>query len=274
MCRRYWVPTFLLDSWFPKSSGWSCHRLTTISASDCLQDLNPHRSWCGVALLNFSYESISTYLLSSFFLPPRRSHLIGPPPIFLEHQALPKIEPCMHAVSCIYDWLITKNYSFGQSQNISLVISLFRVLEHVGEQTHWQLGEHVGNVIRTHLEQQNVNTPTLTPPKEKNLGCLGACCLTSLAVIHFFLKKICWPELVAIFGVSKWQGHELWISTVPLLVSKASKHTVLTLGPSLAKGWPFGQPWVLHCVHKAMLCSSHWDFPLLEKEKGSWVCRC
>jgi len=123
-----------------------------------------------------------------FFSPPRRSHLIGPPPIFMEHQALPKIEPCMHAVSCIYDWLITKNYSFGQSQNISLVISLFRVLEHVGEQTHWQLGEHVGNVIRTHLEQQNVNTPTLTPPKRKKPG-LSGCMLPHFIGCYSFKKK-------------------------------------------------------------------------------------
>lgn len=56
------------------------------------------------------------------------------------------------------------------------------------------------------------------------------------SLIHLFKKINCRPELVTIFGLSKWQGHELWVSAVPLLVSNASKHIVLTLGPSLAKG--------------------------------------
>jgi hypothetical protein len=92
-------------------------------------------------------------------------------------------------------------------------------------------------------------------------------------LLFIYLKKKL-PTWVSCHFWPKQMAGAWTVSTVPPLVSNAPKHTVLTLRPSLAERWPFGQPWVLHYVHKAMLCSSHWDFPLLQKEKGSQVRRC
>jgi len=170
-----------------------------------------------------------------------------------------------------------KNYSFGQSQNRCVVISLY--IEAVykvyksrtlgkrygikwGAIGNMLVNKHVGNLGNMlgtwleHIGNTKTSTPPPSPPKRKKPG-LSGCMLPHFIGRYSFIYEIfCWPELVAIFGLSKWQGHEIWVSTVSLLVSNASKRAVLTLGPSLAKGWPFLRPWVFLCAQSYVVFQS------------------
>jgi hypothetical protein len=78
--------------------------------------------------------------------------------------------------------------------------------------THWELD---GNKVRTSWEQHKSNTPHL-PLKEKNLGPLGACCLTSLAARFFEKKSVVFANLG--LGFSNFGKHQVVSQQHPRLL--------------------------------------------------------
>jgi hypothetical protein len=98
---------------------------------------------------------ISEGLLGPLFFFPRRSHLIGPPPIFLEQEALHDIEACFATLT--FPWCFLR-HPWGTHWG------------HLGERivnmgTSWETHSEHGNIIGNIMGTQELIKFILAPPR-------------------------------------------------------------------------------------------------------------
>ncbi len=138
---------------------------------------------------------------SVFFFPLRRSHLIGPSPIFLEHGALSK--PWNPEYASLWSCAPLKIYicgSWTMAQQYGIKIE---VLLGTSYGTHWEIEEHFANLTKTAWEldgktlrtlKKKSTTPPAPAPKEKNYALLSLL----IGCIKFLFPK----QFVIIFNLN------------------------------------------------------------------------